>query len=230
MATWLTRQEKVNRFAWYLRWAVPGYEGFENAVGEGDKGDEEEDENEDGDYEDEDEDEDEEKWTTYTIAKKPSFPLTTISTITECYSASEFLSQLSNFVAANSTLTPPPIHLVNDKLLVPVYKQVVLQLPHIRELESESRRDPIHATPATEMSLTAKGMKEGIPSRFSTVLVRTAPVDEKKGPIHGKSSVLYQDNDHLTLNRSLRRSCPPSLLSPCNSRHLPSSPRICRMV
>ena len=181
MATWLTWQEKVNCFAWYLRWAVPGYDGFER---EGDEGEGEEEEEEEENQEEEEEEE--EKRTTYMIAKKPSFPLTSISTITKQYGACDFLLQLSEFLTTQRTIYPSPVHLINDGLLVPVYRQVVLQLPYIRELGSESRRDTVHATPAIEMTITDKGMKESIPSRFSTVVVKTAEPDDRKGPIHGE--------------------------------------------
>jgi hypothetical protein len=67
----------------------------------------------------------------------------TVSTIITDYHATEFLSQLSTFLMTlvPTQQTETSRGLINEQLLVPAFRQVVLRLPCIPELASEPTRD-----------------------------------------------------------------------------------------
>ena len=179
MVQWLTRQEAVHRFTGYLQWAMPHYTTIRQDAAEDTDDD---DENKPEELEDEYEKEVEEALT-YRIAKTAPFPKTIISTLAQDYNVPDFLYHLQNFmnkqsIVHQSELAPTSI--------VPVYKQVVLKLPFLKEAPSSERKDVVHAMRAVAERVTPKGIKKAKRENFSTVIVRMKDQDSMKGPLHGK--------------------------------------------
>jgi hypothetical protein len=191
MAMWLTRQEKIHRFTSYLEWSVPGYFGWDS--------------DDDGDDEDEDDDRENEEESiqvvdenvSYAIAKKPTFPQMTAGDVVRTHKAPNFLHNLNTFLSAVKK-TPTPMHFFTEDLIVPVYKQIVFQLPLLPEAASEPRRDIVHAQAGKPAIVTESGVKAAKGDNFSTILVRVQPKDISRGPMHGQYSYSWVQNSPLT--------------------------------
>ena len=179
MVRWLTRQEAVHRFTSYLQWAMPHYAAVQQDAAE-DRVDDDENKPEELQVEDEHE---EEEAITYHIAKTAPFPKTIISTLAHDYKAPDFLYHLQNFMNKQSIAPQSDLALTST---IPVYKQVVLKLPFLKEASSSERKDVVHATRAVAERVTPKGIKKAIGENFSTVIIRVKKQDSTKGPLHGK--------------------------------------------
>lgn len=96
----------------------------------------------------------------------------------------DFLYYLERYIQQNNI---PLCYPLTATTCFPVYKQLVLVLPFMEEVASESRQDIIRATKETEETRTEKGgMKQIVRAETSTALVRTGPSDASKGNLHGK--------------------------------------------
>ena len=179
MVRWLTRQEAVHRFTSYLQWAMPHYAAVQQDAAK-DRVDDDENKPEELQVEDEHE---EEEAITYHIAKTAPFPKTIISTLAHDYKAPDFLYHLQNFMNKQSIAPQSDLALTST---IPVYKQVVLKLPFLKEASSSERKDVVHATRAVAERVTPKGIKKAIGENFSTVIIRVKKQDSTKGPLHGK--------------------------------------------
>ena len=77
----------------------------------------------------------------------------------------------------------------NNESRIALYKHFSLELPFVREAESEQRKDVIHATCSIAASTSSRGYKAAIPAKTSTVLVRVAKRNPSKGPLDGKHRI-----------------------------------------
>ena len=178
MVQWLTHQETVHQFTGYLQWAIPHYTMWQ------DLGSDDYDDNEENEPEEEHEEEEvEEEAFTYQIAKMVLFPKTMISTLTHDYKAPNFLYHLQNFM---NTQSIAPQHQLTLTSHIPIYKQVVLKLPFLKEATSSEWKDIVHAMRAVPERITPKGIKKAIGENFSTVIVQVKEQDSIQGPLHGK--------------------------------------------
>jgi hypothetical protein len=182
----------VHRFTGYLQWAMSHYAIQQDAASDADDDNDEENEPE----EDERQEEVEEEALTYQIAKTAPFPKTMISTLAHDYKAPDFLYHLQNFM---NTQSISPRHQLALTSSIPVYNQVALKLPFLKEAASSERKDIVHATRAIAERITPRGIKKAIGENFSTVIVRVKERDSTKGPLHGKT---YRCRDFPTLKIS----------------------------
>jgi hypothetical protein len=181
MVRWLTRQEAVHRFTGYLQWAIPHYTTVQQPEDAAEDTDDD-DENMLEELEHEHEKEVEEALT-YQIAKTAPFPKTIISTLAHDYKAPDFLYHLQNSMNKQSIVPQSELALTST---IPVYKQVVLKLPFLKEASSSERKDVVHAMRAVAERVTSKGTKKAIGESFSTVIIRVKEQDSTIGPLHGK--------------------------------------------
>ena len=182
MVKWLTCQEAVHRFTGYLRWAIPNY--TVTAIQQ-DAAEDTDDDNENKPEEIEDEHEKEvEDALTYQVAKTAPFPKTIISTLAHDYKTPNFLYHLQNFLNTQSIVPQNELTLTST---IPVYKQVVLKLPFLKEASSSEQKDVVHAVRAVTEKVTPKGLKKAIGENFSTVIIWVKEQDKKKGPLDGKT-------------------------------------------
>ena len=121
---------------------------------------------------------------TYQVAKTAPFPKTIISTLTHDYKTPNFLYHLQNFMNKQSIVPQNELTLTST---IPVYKQVVLKLPFLKEASSSEQKDFVHAVRAVTEKVTPKGLKKAIGENFSTVIIRVKEWDKKKGPLDGKT-------------------------------------------
>ena len=118
--------------------------------------------------EDENDENEAEEPLTYQITKMAPFPKIVISTLTHDYKVSDFLYHLQNFMNKQSIAPQNQLTLTST---IPVYKQVALKLPFLKEAMSSQRKDVVHAVRAVAERVTRKGIKKAIAENFSTVLV-----------------------------------------------------------
>ena len=173
MALWLNRQESVHCYDTYLRWLGTCNEPADDVSAY--------DDNDDDDIRDPEivttwagnvveEEEDAVEDASYTIAKTPMFPQTSVKKLTEDYGAADFLSTLDTFLGttvSHRQLRELP-HLHEDTR-IPVFKQFKITLPIISQVSKRQESDAVRAIP----SVSAKGRPfEQTLAQFSTVLVR----------------------------------------------------------
>jgi hypothetical protein len=182
MVQWLTCREAVHRFTGYLQWAMPNFTATAVQL-DAAEGTDDDNENRPEDLEDDHEKEVKDALT-YQIAKTAPFPKTIISTLAHDYKTPDFLYHLQNFMNKQSILPQNELTLTST---IPVYKQVVLKLPFLKEASSSERKDVVHAVRAVAERVTPKGFKKAIGENFSTVIIRVKERDRKKGPLHGKT-------------------------------------------
>lgn len=118
----------------------------------------------DYDEENEPEEEDEEvveeeEVYTFQIAKTAQFPKTMISTLTHNYKAPDFLCHLQDFMIMQSIAPWYQLTLTSQ---IPVFKQVALKLPFLKEVMSLERKDIIHTTRAVTERIMPKSIKKAI--------------------------------------------------------------------
>ncbi|KAJ3752330.1 hypothetical protein EV360DRAFT_25789, partial [Lentinula raphanica] len=175
MTIWLARQEAIQKFSAYLMWAVPNYN-----LQELNHNEEQDEENEDADDNNKEGDVDVldrgNDGTTYHVAKKLPIHVT---------HDDWFQWYLDDFLYKNSFIENPNESPVTSNTPIPVYRQARIHLPSIPELASEESVDIIHATSAQPEKVTSKGVQPERPAKTSTVLVRIAKSDPKRGPLHG---------------------------------------------
>ncbi|KAJ3717906.1 hypothetical protein C8R42DRAFT_644512 [Lentinula raphanica] len=163
-------------------WAVPNYN-----LQELNHNEEQDEENEDADDNNEEGDVDVldrgNDGTTYHVAKKPPIHVTVDSIRKE--HDDWFQWYLDDFLYKNSFIENPNESPVTSNTPIPVYRQARIHLPSIPELASEESVDIIHATSAQPEKVTSKGVQPERPAKTSTVLVRIAKNDPKRGPLHG---------------------------------------------
>ena len=121
---------------------------------------------------------------TYQVAKTAPFPKTIISTLAHDYKTPYFLYHLQNFMNKQSIVPQNELTLTST---IPVYKQVVLKLPFLKEASSSEQKDVVHAVRAVTEKVTPKGLKKAIGENFSTVIIWVKEQDKKKGPLDGKT-------------------------------------------
>ncbi|PSS15389.1 hypothetical protein PHLCEN_2v3286, partial [Hermanssonia centrifuga] len=183
MTVWLERQEVIYRFEAYLRWT---HGQSIHDTGEDQKaGAEEQDDNlEDDDLASEksaneavDENEPEDnlkiRSTTYSIAKRPAFPRTSVKSLKEHFGAPDFLYCLDDYLrkmynSAQSRAQVQPSTRIDDLSTLQVYSQFKVQLPLMSQVSQDIINDTVRAAPEQ----TEKGAKAAVPSQFSTVLAR----------------------------------------------------------
>ncbi|THU86074.1 hypothetical protein K435DRAFT_805378 [Dendrothele bispora CBS 962.96] len=180
MTIWLTRQESMNRHANYIKWAVPDYhknmEGFEdNEVDSTDVMEVGEDSDDLGDMS-----HDTNAHITYTYAKNPPCPKTTMHEIENEYNCGEWFTwYLRRFLEMHSLSTD--LLEAPNNVRFPVWKKIQLHLPNIKEVATEGNSDTVYATREIPEVITAKGIKPSSPAQTSTVVVRAKDSDSNKG-------------------------------------------------
>ncbi|KAF8124506.1 hypothetical protein K438DRAFT_2154332 [Mycena galopus ATCC 62051] len=181
MATWLQRQESVQKFGAFLQWAVPGYTArpivAEDKTEEvdGDAGDDE--------GADADADADESVPAPgVSLRKTAHFPTLTATSISTDFHAPDFLHNLTKFLVSKS-ITPPVDP--TEESTFPVYKHVGLTLPVVPEVSRHVVQDKVRAGKSEPMKMTSSGMRPPTPGQFDTVLVRTRKRAEGQSPIDG---------------------------------------------
>ena len=198
MTIWLRRQESIQRFCQYLQWAIPGYTA--RILKNGDNVDEDEDEDE---YEEEDEVDEiaagDEVKESYTVARKPALRNVLVMSIVDDFGAIDFLQHLSSFINMEPLIgnTVPSAASTFD-----LYKQVQFVLSPIPEVTSKFMPDVIHAVRAVPAVITSQGIKQAVPSRFSTVLIQESP-SIAAGRCQGTPSLSYP---HYETRQSQLRS------------------------
>jgi hypothetical protein len=197
---------------------MPHYAAQQEAADADDENDDDEDEPEG----DEGEEEEEEEEPMYQIAKTAPFPKTAISTLAREYKAPDFLYHLQNFMNTQSILPRRPLELTPT---IPVYKQVTLRLPFLKEAASSDRKDVVHATRAVPEKMTPQGIKKAVAEHFSTVLVREKERDRTKGPLDGKGDCRQVSFLHLSYFRPSNCSRSPHI--PPARRHWEVQPSPC---
>ncbi|KAJ7862571.1 hypothetical protein B0H13DRAFT_1900002 [Mycena leptocephala] len=166
MATWLRRQESVQKFGAYLQWAVPGYAAQPTVA-------EDKMEEEDGDAgEDEGADAEADESIPapgFSLRQTAHFPSLSAASISTVFHAPDFLPNLTKFLVSKSIT--PPVDPTEESVL-PVYKHVGLTSPVVPEVT----RHVVH---------DKSGMRPPTPGQFDTVLVRTRKRAEGESPIDG---------------------------------------------
>lgn len=173
MTVWLTRQERIDRFSSYIQWSITGYE----APSPSDAADDEE---EVGDDEADVSMSSPQTQVIFRVAKKPPIPALSIEDATSRFGAQDLLLQLHNFLQRNrSTSVPTP------QTRLAVYKRAGLLLPPISQVSSQSVQDAIFAAKGQPRLVTDRGIRQEIPDKFSTALIRTRPAIPGAGPLDG---------------------------------------------
>ncbi|KAF8143444.1 hypothetical protein K438DRAFT_1911066 [Mycena galopus ATCC 62051] len=180
MATWLRRQEAVQKFGAYLQWAVPGYIA-QPAVPEDKTEQEDADAGEDEDADDPDPNESVPA-PGFSLRKTAHFPSLTAASISTNFHAPDFLYNLTKFLHSNSITAPVDL---TEESTFPVYKNVGLTLPVIPEVTRHTVQDKVRAAKGDLMKITPSGIRPSTPGRFDTVLVRTRKREEGASPIDG---------------------------------------------
>lgn len=181
MTIWLRRQEAIHRFCLYLQWAVPGYlAGQEEGAKEGQPGDD--DNEEDEEEEIDDHGVNSTKSIIRHVAKKPAAVGITVDAIIKDYGAKDIVPHLNKFLpkilpSLNTSATPAT--------RFSVYKRLTLMLPAIPAVSLNPVVDVVHCTHGTRKQITTQGIKDAVPGKFSTVLVRVKEPEEGKGPMDG---------------------------------------------
>lgn len=165
MVTWLRRQEKVNAFTSFLKWAIPEYVAADS-------------DDEDGDEEEEDEEQDEDDVDeplnisstsgsrSHQLAKHCPWPKTRVVDLINKHGADEFIPELRRFLHQNYPLAQIKEAVAFDKF--PVYKRVRLTHEPLNGFDKVSLRDTIRATPAVP---PPRAGRRGTPARFDPVLI-----------------------------------------------------------
>ena len=172
MTVWLRRQESIQHFCLYLQWAVPGYTA--GILKNGDNKD------------DEDEVEDQEEVEVDKIAvgnaKIPALRNVLVTSIVNDFGATDFLQHLSSFITMELLVgnTAPSAASTFD-----LYKQVRFVLPPIPEVTSKPMLDVIHSVSVVPALITSQGIKQAVPSWFSTALIQESPSIVAGGPLSG---------------------------------------------
>lgn len=182
MTVWLTRQEAVTRFECYLAWAEPRSPAddalMENS-GEGMSDIEEEDEQSEGGK----------PRTSYTVAKSPGLPGTSLQRLTSEFGCTDFVRALEMFLR-NATLShspPPAFRTLNPGTRFAVYKRMEVTLPAMRQVSRTPVKDVIRAVPAQPSRLLIPGS----PAHFDTVLARevvAAGTSDPRDPLQGEQT------------------------------------------
>ncbi|KAL1658820.1 hypothetical protein GGF50DRAFT_66513 [Schizophyllum commune] len=106
----------------------------------------------------------------YIVAKSPSFPRASLASIFDNYDVDELKFHLLKFLDREG-ITPLSEDLgVDSRIRFPVYKQVKIKLPFVRQAASESMIDRVIASPAS-LRHAPRSQGEEM-STFSTILVR----------------------------------------------------------
>ncbi|KAJ7831064.1 hypothetical protein B0H13DRAFT_2371633 [Mycena leptocephala] len=189
MATWLRRQESVQKFDAYLWWAVPGY--TVKSIPENDAEDAEGDEDE---AEDEDEDNitDERVPTSlHSLAKTAHFPnLISLPLLSPPISTRPTFCPNSpiSWILDSKSITPPEQPTAESTFSV--YKHFGLPLPAISEAMRHVIRDKVRAAKGEPMKIISTGTKPSAPELFDTVLVRTQERATGESPTAGLAFIL----------------------------------------
>ena len=118
------------------------------------------------------------------IAKKPAAMAMTVDVIIKDYSANDIVPHLNTFLAK---ILPSLNTLVTPATWFLVYKHLTLMLPAIPAVSLSPVVDVVHCTPSTQKQITMQSIKDAVPGRFSTILVRVKEPEEGKGPMDGIS-------------------------------------------
>lgn len=184
MTKWLQRQEAIHHFGTYLQWAIPGY----RADGEAETA---EVGAEDAEAEEDDIDEEAEEVPTsssqndvvHSVARRPAYKGVPLESVVEDYGTLDLVKHLNTFTRESGGVVE-----ATEATRYSIYKRAVLQLPPIREVSGSPVQDRIYAVKASEARISTKtGIRAATPTRFSTALIRTAPKDDSRGPMHGIS-------------------------------------------
>ncbi|TFK91398.1 hypothetical protein K466DRAFT_541773 [Polyporus arcularius HHB13444] len=183
MTVWLTRQEAVARFEGYLAWAEPvaqpSAEGMEDDV--------------DGAAEDEEEQEragDVDGRTSYTVAKTPGLPGTSLRRLTSDFGCTDFVRALETFLrgSTRSRTLPAAFRTLNPSTRFAAYKRMHVTLPAMRQVSRTPVKDTIRAMPAQPARL----LQPASPAHFDTVLARETAAEpgDPSNPLDGDSAGL----------------------------------------
>ena len=121
---------------------------------------------------------------THHVAKKTQ--VATVTSINNDFGANDFLMHFNAFLRMNQV---PNVATISTHF--PIYKRVRLKLPPIPEVSSHAVVDTVHCTKAIPQNVTNRGIKEGSPAKFSTVLVRYKKADPALGPMDGEIRSFY---------------------------------------
>ncbi|RPD57369.1 hypothetical protein L227DRAFT_507016 [Lentinus tigrinus ALCF2SS1-6] len=166
MAVWMNRQEAVARFHSYLQWAEPGTSMREGSQdGEVDDCDDMEVDVGPGEYE----------LPPYIVAKSPSLPGTSVSTLIRDFGCMDFVRALEDFLRQSSRSRQLPIAAqhINPGTRFSVYRRMSVFLPSIRQVSQTPVKDTIRAVPAQ----AARALCPAVSAHFDTVIARELPGD-----------------------------------------------------
>lgn len=108
----------------------------------------------------------------------------TVDVIIKDYGANDIVLHLNTFLAK---ILPSLNTLVTLATWFLVYKRLTLMLPAIPTVSLNPVVDVVHCTARTQKQITTQGIKDTVPGKFSTVLVRVKEPEEGKGPMDGIS-------------------------------------------
>ncbi|KAI5827823.1 hypothetical protein K523DRAFT_278136 [Schizophyllum commune Tattone D] len=174
MTRWLARQEAIWSFDTYLQFAMPDYNKGSSAAegaGRGEEGEGDGRHETDGGADGQGFDgEIERADANYIVAKHPSFPRSSLASIFDHYDVDELKFHLLKFLDSKG-ISPLSEDLgVDSWIRFPVYKQVKIKLPFVRQAASESVIDRVIASPAS-LRHTPRSKGEDT-STFSTILAQ----------------------------------------------------------
>lgn len=121
----------------------------------------------------------------YRLAKKPFYGHLALTSIKQDFGTINIEAHLSKCLCEKHPHSPQPPSLPSS---LPVYWQLGLTLPVIPEVSAQPLNNIVLATKAKPQRITPRGIKEASPGHFSTILVRTGPAKQGKGPHDGEFS------------------------------------------
>ena len=141
MTKWLTRQEACHRFAAYLHRTVPGYMVEPTAVSET-KPDDDDKVGDDDELEVDVAGQCEILLLGYLIAKEPSYPRTSISSLMSSFGATDFLPCLIKFLQ-NSPHTYSNVPAPTHSTCFPIFKSFTVRIPPVAQVTQHITNDVI---------------------------------------------------------------------------------------
>ena len=174
MTKWLTQQEACHRFAAYLHGTVPGYMAELTAVSETKPDDDELEVDVAGQCEI--------LLLGYLIAKEPSYPHTSISSLMSSFGATNSLPCLIKFLQ-NSPHTYSNVPAPTHSTCFPIFKSFTVRIPPVAQVTQHITNDVIRA----KCRVPSAGVMPKIPSQFDTVLAQETECSQVyKHPLDGE--------------------------------------------
>ena len=174
MVRWLNRQESCQWFANYLKWSMPEYSGCRDREGGSDI--ESEGEGVGIDHRVLEAEDDAVDTKGYIIAKFPPYPQTSIASLIDSFTASDFLQIFTTLLehSPNTSSRAPKPSLSTH---LPVFKCLTVHLPSIPQVTNHVTKDMVHVHPA----LPLVGIKPGSAAAFDTIQARENSSQGRQG-------------------------------------------------